>query len=101
MITLTKEQAKEIGFSEYSDGKAVELDEVRGATIAGLYVDSDPQENRSMDRIILILSDGRAIIINEAMTGGAIEMEFGTLEKDEEGGDGLYEHDWEEEQESE
>jgi len=101
MITLTKEQAKEIGFREYSHGKAVELDEVRGATIAGLYVDSDPQENRSMDRIILILSDGRAIIINEAATGGAIEMEFGTLEKDEEGGDGFDEHDWEEEQESE
>jgi hypothetical protein len=60
---------------------------VRGATIAGLYVDSDPQENRSMDRIILVLSDGRAIIINEVATGGAIEMEFGTLEKKEQEND--------------
>jgi hypothetical protein len=85
MINMTKEQAKALGFDypAYEDEDfPVEIDEVKGATIAGLYMDNNPQSGRWKDavfRIVLVLSDNRVIVIKEGGHAGYMEAEFGTL----------------------
>ena len=88
MIRLTKEQCTKLGFEHPFDefsAHPVELEEVKGATIAGLYMDNSPQsdENRYRDsfcKVVLILSDGRTITITEGGQAGWMEAEFSMIE---------------------
>jgi len=90
MINLTKEQAEALGFSYPMfdrEDVPVEIDEVKGATIAGLYTDCAPQREGNDDgygygpmliRIVLVLTDGRIITLTEGGQTGYISADFTT-----------------------
>lgn len=87
MRELSKEEAKALGFDFFwKEECAVEIDEVKGATIAALYMDSDPTEEMNnfrpalLFRIVLVLTDGRCIVLTEGAQDGHIEAEFGQVE---------------------
>lgn len=82
MRNLTNEEAAELGLRKWWGGAPVEIDEVKGATIAGLYMDNDPTDRGLILEIVLILSDGRVMTLSEQSSVGSIEAEFGTLGED-------------------
>ena len=91
MQELSEKEAKALGF-EYprfrDDRSAVLIDEVSGATIAGLFMDGNPQREDGDDshwgpmvfRVVLLLTDGRTIVLTEEGQVGYMQVEFGTLE---------------------
>lgn len=79
MRELSKEETDALGLNRWGhDADAVEIDEVKGATIAGLYMDSDPTNNCLLE-IVLVLTDGRAILLSEESEAGWIAAQFGTV----------------------
>jgi hypothetical protein len=90
MIRLTYEQCTALGFEHPFDefsAHPVELEEVKGATIAGLYMDDSPQSDENSSRwkdsffkVVLVLSDGRVITIEEGGQAGWMEAEFSMIE---------------------
>jgi len=91
MQELSEKEAKTLGFEHprfKDDPRPMLLDEVSGATIAGLFMDRNPQREDGDDshwgpmvfRVVLLLTDGRTIVLTEGGQAGHMQAEFGTLE---------------------
>jgi hypothetical protein len=83
---IGKALADTLGFEYPSfegDPHPVDIDEFRGATILGLYMDQDPQPENDESyngpmqfRVVLVLEGGKALILTEGGQAGYMKAEF-------------------------